>query len=43
MTYAGVDDRGTVVGTLGDGGETIRTLKRGNGLTQGSLDLAFID
>jgi catechol O-methyltransferase len=43
LTYAGVDDRVTVVGTLGDGGETIRTLKRENGFTQGSLDLVFID
>jgi catechol O-methyltransferase len=41
LTHAGVDDRVTVlVGTLG---ETIRTLTRENGFTQGSLDLVFID
>jgi catechol O-methyltransferase len=44
LAYAGVDDRVTViVGRLGDGGETIRNLKRENGFTQGALDLVFID
>jgi O-methyltransferase len=44
LAHAGVDDRVTVmVGRLGDGGETIRTLKRESGFTQESLDLVFID
>jgi catechol O-methyltransferase len=44
LAHAGVDDRVTVlVGTLGDGGETIRTLKREHNFVPGSLDLVFID
>jgi catechol O-methyltransferase len=44
LAHAGVDDRVTVlVGTLGDGGETIRTLRREYNFTPGSLDLVFID
>ena len=40
LAHAGVDDRVTVlVGTLGDGGETIRTLRREYSFTPGSLDL----
>ena len=44
LAHAGVDDKVTVlVGTLGDGGETIRTLRREYGFTPGSLDLVFLD
>jgi catechol O-methyltransferase len=44
LAHAGVDDRVTVlVGTLGDGGESIRTLKRECNFTPGSLDLVFLD
>jgi catechol O-methyltransferase len=44
FAHAGVDDRVTVVvGTLGDGGETIRRLRDEHGLGKGSLDLVFID
>ena len=44
MSQAGVDDRVTVlVGTLGDGGETIRTLRRKYNFTPGSLDLVFLN
>ena len=44
LAHAGVDDRVTVlVGTLGDGGETIRTLGRECSFTAGSLDLVFLD
>jgi catechol O-methyltransferase len=44
LAHAGVDDRVTVlVGTLGDGGETIRTLGRECSFTPGSLDLVFLD
>ena len=32
-----------IVGTLGDGGETIRTLRREHNFVPGSLDLVFID
>jgi catechol O-methyltransferase len=44
LAHAGVEDRVTViVGTLGDGGETIRTLKREHNFVPGSLDLVFLD
>jgi len=44
LAHAGVDDRVTVlVGTLGDGGETIRALRRECNFTPGSLDLVFLD
>jgi predicted O-methyltransferase YrrM len=44
FAHAGVDDKVTViVGTLGDGGETIRTLKREHNFVPGSLDLVFLD
>jgi catechol O-methyltransferase len=44
LSHAGVDDKVTViVGTLGDGGETIRTLGREHNFTPGSLDVVFID
>jgi predicted O-methyltransferase YrrM len=44
LAQAGVEDRVTViVGTLGDGGETIRTLKREHNFVPESLDLVFID
>ena len=42
--HAGVGDRLTViVGTLGDGGSTIETLKADHGVSAGSVDLVFID
>jgi catechol O-methyltransferase len=44
LAHAGVDAKVTViVGTLGDGGETIRALKRECNFTPGSLDLVFLD
>lgn len=44
LDYAGVGDRVTVVvGTLGDGGKTIETLRSAHGFGPGSVDLAFID
>ncbi len=42
--HAGVDDRITcVVGTLGDGGQTLDALSNGHGFGAGSVDLLFID
>jgi catechol O-methyltransferase len=42
--HAGVDDRLTViVGTLGDGGTTIRRLRDEFGFADGSLDFVFVD
>ena len=44
LAHAGVDDRVTVVvGTLGDGGETLRRLRHEHGFAAGSLDLVFLD
>ena len=44
FAHAGVDDRVTVViGTLGDGGETLRRLREEHGVAKGSLDFVFID
>jgi catechol O-methyltransferase len=44
LAHAGVGDRVTViVGTLGDGGATIRTLEEEHGFTEGSLDFVFLD
>jgi catechol O-methyltransferase len=44
LAHAGVADRVTVVhGTLGDGGETLRTLREEHGFSSESLDLVFID
>ena len=44
LTHAGVDSRVTVVvGTLGDGGETITALESEHGFAPGSLDFVFID
>jgi catechol O-methyltransferase len=44
LAHAGMADRVTVVlGTLGDGGETIRRLREEHGFSDGSLDLVFID
>ena len=44
LDYAGVTDRVTVVvGTLGDGGGTIGTLRDACGFRPGSVDLVFID
>jgi catechol O-methyltransferase len=42
--HAGVGARVTaVVGSLGDGGETIARLRREHGFVEGSVDLVFID
>ena len=42
--HAGVDDRVTcVVGTIGDGGQTLDALAREHGFGAGTLDLLFID
>jgi len=44
LTHAGMDERVTiVVGTLGDGGATLRRLRNEHGFTEGSLDLVFLD
>jgi catechol O-methyltransferase len=44
IEHAGVSDRVTfVVGTLGDGGKTLRELSERHGFDAGSLDLLFID
>lgn len=44
LAHAGVDDRVTVViGTLGDGGDTLHRLREEHGLGGGSLDVVFID
>lgn len=44
FAHAGIADRVTVVlGTLGDGGQTVRTLREKHGLVNGSLDFVFID
>ncbi len=44
LAHAGVADRvSVVVGTLGDGGQTVRTLREEHGFANGSLDLVFID
>ncbi len=44
FAHAGVDNRVTVViGTLGDGGETLRRFREEYGFVNGSFDLIFID
>ncbi|HKQ98172.1 MAG TPA: O-methyltransferase [Candidatus Polarisedimenticolia bacterium] len=44
LDHAGVGDRVTiVVGTLGDGGRTVGTLRVTHGLGAGSIDLVFVD
>lgn len=44
FAHAGVADRITVViGTLGDGGATIRALRERHGFTPGSVDFVFVD
>ena len=44
LEHAGVSDRVTVVvGTLGDGGSTVRMLQESHGFAAASVDLAFID
>jgi catechol O-methyltransferase len=48
FAHAGIADRvtvllGTLIGTLGDGGETLRRLREEHGFGKGSLDLVFID
>ena len=44
LDHAGVGERVTVlVGTLGDGGDTIATLERDNGFGEGALDFVFLD
>lgn len=42
--HAGVGDRlNVIVGTLGDGGSTIESLRREHGLTEAALDFVFVD
>ena len=42
--HAGVSERVTVVvGTLGDGGTTVDTLRKDHGFGAGSVDLVFLD
>lgn len=42
--HAGVGHRVTaVVGTLGDGGSTLRRLKEERGFSEGTLDFVFVD
>jgi catechol O-methyltransferase len=44
IDHAGAADRVTiVVGSIGDGGQTVRTLEEQHGFKPGSLDFAFID
>lgn len=44
LEHAGVSDRVTVVvGTLGDGGKTVATLKDDHGFGPSTLDLVFLD
>ncbi len=44
LEHAGAANRVTVVvGTLGDGGGTMETLKQQHGVTEGVVDLVFID
>ncbi|HEX2088197.1 MAG TPA: O-methyltransferase [Solirubrobacteraceae bacterium] len=44
LDHAGVADRvAVIVGTLGDGGETIRALEEEHGFAKGSLDFVFLD
>ena len=44
IEHAGAADRITiVVGSIGDGGQTVQTLEETHGFTAGSLDFAFID
>ena len=44
LSHAGVSGRVTVVvGSLGDGGRTIRALRDAHGFGKGSVDLVFID
>jgi len=44
LGHAGVDGRVTVVvGTLGDGGKTIQTLRDAHAFGKGTVDLVFID
>jgi catechol O-methyltransferase len=44
LDHAGIGDAVTiVVGTLGDGGETIERLRTDHGFDEGSVDFAFVD
>jgi catechol O-methyltransferase len=44
IDHAGAADRITiVVGSIGDGGQTVRAMQEAHGFTPGSLDFAFID
>ncbi|MFF0634449.1 O-methyltransferase [Nocardia sp. NPDC004151] len=44
IAHAGFADRVTVVvGTIGDGGDTIRTLAEEHGITEGAVDFVFVD
>ncbi|MFD6356918.1 O-methyltransferase [Nocardia tengchongensis] len=44
IAHAGLADRVTVVvGTIGDGGETLRLLAKEHGITEGAVDFVFVD
>ncbi|GAB2513099.1 O-methyltransferase [Nocardia heshunensis] len=44
IAHAGLADRVTVVvGTIGDGGETVQRLGEEHGITEGSVDFVFVD
>ncbi|MEV0465028.1 class I SAM-dependent methyltransferase [Nocardia tengchongensis] len=44
IAHAGLADRVTVVvGTIGDGGETLRLLTEEHGITEGAVDFVFVD
>ncbi|MFE3023439.1 O-methyltransferase [Nocardia tengchongensis] len=44
IAHAGLADRVTVVvGTIGDGGETLRLLTEEHGITEGTVDFVFVD
>ncbi|MFE3989890.1 O-methyltransferase [Nocardia tengchongensis] len=44
IAHAGLADRVTVVvGTIGDGGETLRLLAEEHGITEGTVDFVFVD
>ncbi|MFE3759418.1 O-methyltransferase [Nocardia tengchongensis] len=44
IAHAGLADRVTVVvGTIGDGGETLRLLAEEHGITEGAVDFVFVD
>src|SRR5438309_2934345 len=43
LNHAGVDGVTVIVGTLGDGGQTMDRLESDHGFVSGSLDFVFLD